>query len=302
MQAQDALPGTEQNNAAAKQATNTTANTDPAAAARQQQYQTEIADALRDGDYQQALKLFKEFGNPNLRALNDFQTLKAFGDYAAAMGYDVSPEVATETDGNPSLLGESNQQTSKLKQEWEEAGPPKDYDGVFDDFAELNLSADEKNALRNLQSLSASSGYEYCIIIADGKASAPMTSKSKNSVEFLLDEYPGRVTLLHSHTNATPPSVSDLRFLLNEKVEKIGSIGYNGDIYIAYNNYGITPSMEEFNKITQIISNAVDADISNDPDFYNWSFPERNYMAIREQAYRIVHYFEWTMEGGRIDE
>ena len=38
------------------------------------------------------MKLFKEFGNPNLRALNDFQTLKAFGDYAAAMGYDVSPE------------------------------------------------------------------------------------------------------------------------------------------------------------------------------------------------------------------
>ena len=38
------------------------------------------------------MKRFKEFGNPNLRALNDFQTLKAFGDYAATMGYDVSPE------------------------------------------------------------------------------------------------------------------------------------------------------------------------------------------------------------------
>ena len=68
------------------------AKTDPAAAARQQQYQTEITAALRTGDYQRALTLFKEFGNPNLRALNDFQTLKAFGDYAAAMGYDVSPE------------------------------------------------------------------------------------------------------------------------------------------------------------------------------------------------------------------
>ena len=68
------------------------ANTDPTEAARQQQYQTEIAAALRAGDYQLALKLFKEFGNPNLRALNEVQTLKAFGDYAAAMGYDVSPE------------------------------------------------------------------------------------------------------------------------------------------------------------------------------------------------------------------
>ena len=69
-----------------------TAKTDPAAAALQQQYQTEITAALRAGDYQRALALFKEFGNPNLRALNNFQTLKAFGDYAAAMGYDVSPE------------------------------------------------------------------------------------------------------------------------------------------------------------------------------------------------------------------
>ena len=68
------------------------ANTDPAALALQQQYQTEIAAALEAGDYPHALKLFKEFGNPNLRALNEVQTLKAFGDYAAAMGYDVSPE------------------------------------------------------------------------------------------------------------------------------------------------------------------------------------------------------------------
>ena len=67
------------------------ANTDPAAVARQQ-YQMEITTALRAGDYQLAMKRFKEYGNPNIRALNDFQTLKAFGDYAAAMGYDVSPE------------------------------------------------------------------------------------------------------------------------------------------------------------------------------------------------------------------
>ena len=68
------------------------AKTDSAAAARQKQYRTEIASALRAGDYRQALKLFNEFGNPNLRALNEVRTLKAFGDYAAAMGYDVSPK------------------------------------------------------------------------------------------------------------------------------------------------------------------------------------------------------------------
>ena len=70
----------------------TTAKTDPAALVLQQQYQTEITAALEAGDYRQALKLFNEFGNPNLRTLNEVQTLKAFGDYAAAMGCYVSLE------------------------------------------------------------------------------------------------------------------------------------------------------------------------------------------------------------------
>ena len=76
------------------------ANTDPVVAARQQQYQTEIAAALRAGDYQLALKLFKEYGNPNLRALNDFQTLKAFGEFANAAGYGVPTAAAREVSGN----------------------------------------------------------------------------------------------------------------------------------------------------------------------------------------------------------
>ena len=53
---------------------------------RRQQYRAEITAALEAGDYQRALKLFNEFGNPNLRALNEVQTLKAFGDYANVAG------------------------------------------------------------------------------------------------------------------------------------------------------------------------------------------------------------------------
>ena len=77
-----------------------TANTDPAAAARRQQYQTEITAALRAGDYQHALKLFNEFGNPNLRALNEVQTLKAFTEFANAAGYSISPAATEEFTGN----------------------------------------------------------------------------------------------------------------------------------------------------------------------------------------------------------
>jgi len=33
-----------------------------------------------------------------------------------------------------------------------------------------------------------------------------------------------------------------------------------------------------------------------------WSLEERNYMAIKEQAYRIARNYGWTIEGGRMDE
>ena len=89
-----------------------TAKTDPAAAALQQQYQTEIAAALRAGEYQRALALFKEFGNPNLRALNDFQTLKAFTEFANAAGYGVSTVVTNE---QPSIVQKKPKHKNCLK-------------------------------------------------------------------------------------------------------------------------------------------------------------------------------------------
>ena len=163
VQAQDALPGTEQNNAAAKQATNTTANTDPAAAARQQQYQTEIAAALRAGDYQLALKRFKEFGNPNLRALNEVQTLKAFGDYAAAMGYDVSPETHG-ANGIQSANRDASNQLDSL-----EKAKEADYNTSKDKMISLSLRfvSNRDDLYTNLQKVPPLDGYEDILCHAD---------------------------------------------------------------------------------------------------------------------------------------
>ena len=63
-----------------------TTNTDPAAAALQQQYQTEITAALRAGDYERAHSLYKEFGNPDLRALNEIQTQMSFESFFQSEG------------------------------------------------------------------------------------------------------------------------------------------------------------------------------------------------------------------------
>ena len=70
---------------------------------------------------------------------------------------------------------------------------------------------------------------------------------------------------------------------------------------MAYVGYGYRPSEDEFEEVLAEIGRTVDADMLDDPDFFSWSPEELTYMAIREQAYRICRYFEWTLEGGRID-
>ncbi|MGM9587836.1 MAG: hypothetical protein ACI3VA_10160 [Candidatus Limivicinus sp.] len=84
-------------------AANKAANTDPAALARQQQYQTEIAAALRAGDYERAHSLYKEFGNPDLRALNEIQTQMSFESFFQSEGvnkiksFDESEDIINRT-------------------------------------------------------------------------------------------------------------------------------------------------------------------------------------------------------------
>lgn len=189
----------------------------------------------------------------------------------------------------------------EFRQEGGKASPPKEYDGVFDDFAELHLTKEENVAFMQLQELANSSGYEYGTIIVDGKMTNYISSGLPNAVKIPLDGLGNGLTVLHSHTNATPPSPTDFRRLLDERVEKIGVIGYNGDVFMAYIGDGIVPDLDEFDSVVKDIAKEVNISLIDDPNYFEWSIPERNYMAIREQAYRIARHFEWTMEGGRID-
>lgn len=191
--------------------------------------------------------------------------------------------------------------TTKLEQEGGIASPPKEYDGNFDDFQELNLSKAEVSAFSSLWNSSKESGHEYGVIIENGVVGKLFTSGKQNAVEIKISDSSEHITLLHSHTNATPPSAADFSKLLKPNVDKIGVVGYNGDTYVAYIGYGERPSIDEFNSIVMDIAQDVNISIVNDPSFFEWSLSERNYMAIREQAYRISREFGWTLEGGRID-
>ena len=224
---------------------------------------------------------------------DELQTLK---DRAEFFGLDKSDDFE---DFKGKYLSTSQQ--IELRQSGDVASPPKNYDGVFDDFEELNLSKKESEALTSLWSTSKESGFEYGAVIENGVVSKPVTSNLPDAVKISLDGFGKGLTVLHSHTNATPPSAADFQRLLNGQVDKIGVIGYNGDAYMAYIGFGETPSLDDFVATAQEISRQVDLDLLDDPDFFDWTIAERNYMGIREQAFRIARHYGWTLEGGRID-
>lgn len=223
----------------------------------------------------------------------DEEELKTLKDRAEFFGLDKSKQFDD--------FREKYMKTTKLEQEGGIASPPKAYDGNFDDFQELNLSKAEVSAFSSLWNSSKESGYEYGVIIENGVAGELFTSGKQNGIDFNSDWIGKNSELLHSHTNATPPSAKDFKCLIEHDIDKIGVIGYNGDAYMAYIGDGERPSIEVFDSVVVDIAREVNRDMMSDPDFFNWSISERNYMAIREQAYRISREFGWTLEGGRID-
>ena len=190
---------------------------------------------------------------------------------------------------------------TELRQIDAEAIPPKEYDGVFDDFAELHLAKEESAALSTLWSSTNETGHEYGVVIDNGVVGKPMTSGLPNAVKIPLDGYGTGLTVLHSHTNATPPSITDFQRLLDKKIDKIGVIGYNADVYMVFVGDGEIPSIDDFMETASNIGKAVDFELIDHPNFFDWTIEERNYMAIREQAFRIAQHYGWVLEGGRIN-
>ena len=184
----------------------------------------------------------------------------------------------------------------------EGARPPKEYDGNFDDYEPLNLSDAERKGFGSLRSATASSGFEYGVVIENGNVGTLHTSGLPDAVALSFDDYGEGLTVLHSHTNATTFSVQDFAMLFNPKVEKVGVVGYNGDAYLTYVGGGWLPSLSEFEADVSRIRQEANVTIMEDPDFCSWSLEERNYMAIREQAYRIARNYGWTIEGGKMDD
>ena len=83
--------------------------TDPAEAAVEQEYRRLVENAIREGDYQRAVALYREYNNPALRAYKEFYTQKIFSEYAAAQGYIPAPDTSLGTEETLAAFEESYQ-------------------------------------------------------------------------------------------------------------------------------------------------------------------------------------------------
>lgn len=195
------------------------------------------------------------------------------------------------------------QATLQAAQDARNVSIPAEVDGNFDDFAALSITENEAKELRALRELSQNSAYEYATVIYSDHIEQGKTSGLSDKVQIEISAEDGNgIKLFHSHTNVTPLSQEDFSFLCNSQVDEIGNIAINGDIFICRVGTGVRPTKEEFYDETDIIASEVDIDIQSHPMFEQWTPEERNYMAIREQAYRIARHYEWELEGGREDE
>lgn len=190
-----------------------------------------------------------------------------------------------------------------LRQYQSQVSPPKEYDGVFDeyDFEPLDLSKTEASALNELHMLSQENGYEYSCMIADGKVGRIETAKKIDRCPTPEGALNGKnVTVLHSHTNDTAFSRADLEILCHDSIDKMLLIAHNRDVYEVSIGNGERPSAQEYEIAQDEAERQANENMMGMPDFYDWTMSERSYMAIKEQMLLLARYFKWTVKGGRI--
>ena len=189
----------------------------------------------------------------------------------------------------------------QMKQMGDVVNIPEQYRGVFDDYDDLVLTESEKAVFEELYKRTHADGSEYGAVIVNVEASELFSSGEANRV--YIDEnmlHTSGTKIYHSHTNETPPSIQDLKYLTHPNVDEIGVISSNGDVYIVSVGFGEKINTRVFNQDAKKVYNDVNIEMVSNPDFFEWSIGERNYRAIREQFYRISRLYGWTMKGGRL--
>ena len=175
---------------------------------------------------------------------------------------------------------------------------PDSIKGDFSDFSELSLTDEERTAVLTLLDKTKQTGFEHGAVLSPAEKTRYFTSGDQNSIRVPAD-LPEHSTILHSHPNSSPPSGQDFRQFAKAEVDRMGVVGANGDVFLVSWPADVErETAEKIRTATKQIRDEVNSAIRESPNFENWTFEERNYMAIREQAYLIARYFKLDFQGG----
>lgn len=214
--------------------------------------------------------------------------------------YKQSMKAAKKSVANVNQSGIMYPTSNMLAQEGRSVEIPDGYDD-FSEFHSLNISHDQIKQFNSIRKLSDENGYEYGVGYLNGKWEEPFTSENIGNVT-IPKKYFDNIdsVVFHSHTNATMFSAEDIGFLVTNKIQKIGVITSNKDVFIARKQYDFQVEIDEFKDIRKNISNEVNKILLSNQDFYSWTPNQAKYMAVRIQSLLLAKEFDLILEGGRI--
>ena len=184
---------------------------------------------------------------------------------------------------------------------------PAQYVDNFDEFQPLALTQQERAVLKDLQNETRITGHEYGAAIIDGQvykftSNQPYRVSVPPNVQMRINLAPDRsVSVMHSYPSENLPSRADFAQLTNGSIGKMSVVCYNNDAYSVHVGDGKTPTRAEYQRQSMIIDTEVRTNASYIPGFINMTLEEQNYALTRETANQIAHYYNWTMEGGKLE-
>lgn len=186
-------------------------------------------------------------------------------------------------------------------QEGKKATIPSFMEGDFDDCHPLTISEEDRNTFSRIHEKVMESGYEYGEIITPSRV-VPCESDLSGLVQMKtdgIDEY--GLKLYHGHTNDTLPSEIDLfRLVWDEKVNEIGVVSRNKDVFRVYVGDGYIPTEEEYWNIVRKTGIEAERTVARNYDISTLTENELNYLYIRTKNIEIIHKLGWRVEGGKL--
>lgn len=183
-----------------------------------------------------------------------------------------------------------------------ESDKPKSMEGNYEDFQQLTLSEQERKAFALLHEKALNSNNEYGIIETAEGFSDPFSSDIHGRVYIDLSEYSDHLSAFHSHTDDSLFSSSDFSLLGRAKIDRIGLVTRNGDLFTAELGDLSRPSEAEIQITWDTIHDYVENNLIEVYRNSGITVEELNYFVIRETAYRLSNEFGFILKGGPLNE